>query len=141
MHVLLIFLDGVGLGIDQPQANPFATANFPTLHHLTNGQRWLHQTGLQQTNRSLFIPTDATFNIPGRPQSGTGQAAIITGRKIPQIIGEHYGPKPNAATRDLINQGTIFSEVIHAGKTASLLEAYPPAWHQSILSGKRLPSS
>ena len=141
MRVLLIFLDGVGLGEDQPESNPFAAANYPTLHQFTNGKRWLNDTGIQITDRAVFIPSDTRFDIPGRPQSGTGQAAIVTGRKIPQIIGEHYGPKPNAATRDLINEGSIFTEIIQAGKTASLLEAYPQNWHDVINRGKRLPSS
>ncbi len=141
MRVLLIFLDGVGLGGDNAAHNPFSTANLPTLHRLTNGQHWLNTAGKHRTERTLFIPTDPRMGIPGRPQSGSGQAAIVTGRNIPQITGEHYGPKPNKAIRDLLDEGSIFSDVIKAGKTAALLEAYPPMWHQGINSGKRLPAS
>lgn len=141
VHILLIFIDGIGLGEDDPTVNPFSAAHLPTLNGLANGYRWLASTGLQSTERSLFIPTDATLEVEGRPQSGTGQAAIVTGRNIPALIGRHYGPKPDAQTRKHISDGTIFSKVINAGKTADMLEAYPPPWHDGINSGKRLPSS
>ncbi|MDX2076605.1 MAG: hypothetical protein SFZ02_09260 [bacterium] len=140
-HILLIFLDGVGLGDDNPATNPFSAGDFPTLHTLTNGLRWTRDTGVQSTPRSLFIPTDAQMGVAGLPQSGTGQATIVTGRNIPQLIGEHYGPKPNIATRELLDEGNFFKEVVAHGKTAALLEAYPPPWHKGINSGKSLPSS
>jgi bisphosphoglycerate-independent phosphoglycerate mutase (AlkP superfamily) len=140
-HILLIFLDGVGLGDDNPATNPFSAGDFPTLHTLTNGLRWTRDTGIQSTPRSLFIPTDAQMSVAGLPQSGTGQATIVTGRNIPQLIGEHYGPKPNIATRELLDEANFFKEVVAHGKTAALLEAYPPPWHKGINSGKSLPSS
>ncbi|HRF95991.1 MAG TPA: hypothetical protein PLZ51_12380, partial [Aggregatilineales bacterium] len=84
-----------------PATNPFSAGDFPTLHTLTNGLRWTRDIGIQSTPRSLFIPTDAQMGVTGLPQSGTGQATIVTGRNIPQLIGEHYGPKPNIATREL----------------------------------------
>ncbi len=141
MRILFIFLDGVGLGPLDPTANPFAAASTPTIQRLTQGERWHHTLGIIQGKRSLFIPTSATLGVPGKPQSGTGQATIVTGRNIPALIGKHYGPKPDAATRDLINEGSIFSRVIDGGKSAALLEAYPPDWHRVIQRGKRLPAS
>jgi hypothetical protein len=137
----MIFLDGIGLGADDPSVNPFAIAHTPTLLQLANGHRWLASTGIQESDRSLFIPTDPRMGVAGRPQSGTGQAAILTGRNIPQLVGEHYGPKPNKATRDLIDEDNFFMQVQAHGQRAALLEAYPPRWHQGIDSGKRLRSS
>lgn len=141
MRILMIFLDGIGLGADDPSTNPFAAAHTPTLCALANGHRWLASTGRQVADRSLFIPTDPRMGVPGKPQSGTGQAAILTGRNIPEIIGEHYGPKPDAKTRDLIAEDNFFKQVVAHGQTAALLEAYPPRWHKAINSGKRLRSS
>lgn len=141
MHILMIFLDGIGLGADDPATNPFAAANLPTLHALTNGNRWLAGIGKQETDRSLFIPTDARLGVAGRPQSATGQAAILTGKNIPKIIGEHYGPKPNAAIRQILAEDNFFKQVVAAKGTAALIEAYPPRFHQGINSRKRLPAS
>ncbi len=141
MHILLIFLDGVGLGTDDPQVNPFITARLDALHTLSNGKRWLHTTGNQHSTRAAFIPTDPRMGITGRPQSGTGQATIVTGRNIPALIGEHYGPKPNAPIRALLEQDNLFKQVIAHDLTAGILEAYPPQWHDGVTSGKNLPSS
>lgn len=141
MHILMIFLDGVGLGEDNPDINPFAAGHFPVLQSLACGQHWLNNTGTQQTQRAAFVPTDPRMGVDGRPQSASGQAAILTGRNIPRIIGEHYGPKPNQAIRDLLAEDNFFKQVITYGKSAALLEAYPPTWHHGINSGKNLPSS
>ncbi|MDL1902614.1 hypothetical protein FBR02_17825 [Anaerolineae bacterium CFX9] len=140
-HVLLIFLDGIGLGTDDPAVNPFAAADLPTLTTLTNQQRWVQGIGRQSSPRAEFVPTDPRMGITGRPQSASGQAAILTGRNIPQLIGEHYGPRPNAAIRAFLAEDNLFKRMQAAGKTAALLEAYPPRFHEAINSGKRLRSS
>ncbi|MEO0565057.1 MAG: peptidase, partial [Chloroflexota bacterium] len=106
MRILLVFIDGIGIGPDDPDVNPFSVANMPTLIGLTNGQRWVEGIGEQRNNRALFKTLDPRMGVQGRPQSGSNHATIITGKPIPQIIGEHYGPKPNAQTREIVAQGT-----------------------------------
>ena len=140
-HILLIFLDGIGLGDDDPAVNPFAAANTPTLNALAGGRGWLRSTGRQQSERALFIPTDPRMGVPGKPQSASGQAAILTGRNVPQLIGEHYGPRPSPAIREILAEDNFFKQVVAQGQTAALIEAYPPPFHDSINSGKRLRSS
>jgi hypothetical protein len=81
------------------------------------------------------------MDMPGRPQSATGQATILTGRNVPQIVGEHYGPKPNQAVAGVIRQGNIFKEVTAAGGKAALITPYPQGYFDAIHSGKRLYSS
>ncbi|MCA9909121.1 MAG: hypothetical protein KC519_10775, partial [Anaerolineae bacterium] len=140
-HILMIFLDGVGLGEDDPATNPFAAANTPTLNSLTNGRRWLASTGREQSARAIFVPTDPRMGVPGKPQSGSGQAAILTGRNVPALVGEHYGPRPNPAIRKLLAEDNIYKQVVARGMTAALLEGYPPGWHQAVERGKRLRAS
>lgn len=140
-HILLLFVDGVGLGEDDPQVNPFCVANLPTLHTFTQGKRWTRHTGRQETSRGVFLPTDPRLGVAGRPQSGSSQAVILTGINVPQRIGEHYGPKPNLATREIINQDNFFMQVRRAGGQTALLDAYPPSLLKSIGRGKTLPSS
>lgn len=141
MHILFLFLDGIGLGDDDPAVNPFAAADLPTLHSLSNGKRWLRDTGIQRSERAVFIPTDPRLGVEGRPQSGSNQAAMLTGRNIPEIIGKHYGPKPNEAIRNILTEDNFFMMVRRAGKTAAMLDAYPPRLLQDIERGKTLPSS
>ncbi len=140
-HILMIFLDGIGLGDDDPSINPFAAATLPTLTALTNGKRWLRDIGRVESPRAILVPTDPRMGIPGRPQSASGQAAILTGRLVPQMIGEHYGPRPNPAIRAILHEDNFFKQVVAHGMNAALLEAYPPGFHKAIRSGKRLPSS
>ncbi|MEP7288086.1 MAG: hypothetical protein ABI947_20215 [Chloroflexota bacterium] len=141
MHILLIFIDGIGLGEDDPATNPFAVANTPTLHALAGHQRWLKSTPRTESDRAIFIPTDTRFGIPGRPQSASGQAAILTGRNVPAEIGEHYGPKPTPAIRAILAENNLFKTLTTQGKQAALLDAYPPPFFEGINSGKRLRSS
>lgn len=140
-HILLVFLDGIGLGDDDPTTNPFAAADLPTLHALTNGKRWLRDTGRQTSARAILVPTDAHMGIPGRPQSASGQASILTGKPVPQLLGEHYGPRPNPAIRAIIAEDNFFKQVVARSMTAALLEAYPPRWHDAVNRGKLLRSS
>lgn len=141
MHILTIFLDGIGLGDDDPTINPFAVMNTPTLHALAGGQRWLRTTARIETDRAIFLPTDASLGIEGRPQSATGQATIVTGRNVPELIGEHYGPRPTLAIREIIDAGNIFKTLVAHEHTAALINPFPPQFHAVIKRGKRLPSS
>jgi hypothetical protein len=140
-RILFIFIDGIGLGENDPAINPFAVADTPTLFQLANGKRWLKDTGLQISERAAFIPTDAQLGISGRPQSGTSQAAILTGLNVPEIIGRHYGPKPDAQTRAILSQDNFFMRVQQAGMKAALLTAYPPHVLADIARGYALPTS
>jgi hypothetical protein len=141
MHVLLLFLDGVGLGDDDRAINPFAAADTPTLKTLAGGHRWLRGTPPVDTGRALFIPTDPRMGIPGRPQSATGQAAILTGRNVPALIGEHYGPRPTPEIRAIVSEDNLFKRVLESGGSAVMINAYPPRFFEAIQRGKRLPSS
>lgn len=141
MHIIIIFLDGIGLGDDDPVINPFAVINAPTLHALAGGQRWLRQTPRTESTRAVFIPTDAHMGIAGRPQSATGQATILTGRNVSAELGEHYGPKPNPPIRAILAEDNLFKRLIANGKKATLINPYPPGFFAGLNSGKRLPSS
>ncbi|KAA3664542.1 MAG: hypothetical protein DWQ04_05215 [Chloroflexi bacterium] len=140
-HVHLFFMDGVGMGDADPASNPFATAILPNLDGLLGEGWWVKGNGRIATPRATLIPTDPNLDMPGRPQSATGQAAILTGRNVPQLIGEHYGPKPNEAVRLEIQKGSLFQDVVDAGGRAALITPYPQGFFDAINSGKRLLSS
>lgn len=141
MHHIMIFLDGIGLGQNNPERNPFAIIDAPTLHSLSGGHRWLADTPRIESDRAIFIPTDAHFGIEGRPQSATGHAVILTGRNVPAEIGKHYGPKPTPEIRAILDEDNLFKRVVQSGKSATLITPYPPQFFAGINSGRRLPSS
>jgi 2,3-bisphosphoglycerate-independent phosphoglycerate mutase len=141
VRVLFIFLDGVGLGTDNPEINPFARVNMPTLEGLLSGHRLLAGVAPLTSERASLYALDAGMGVPGLPQSATGQAILLTGENIPARIGEHYGPKPNPPIATFLQNGTLFSRLTRAGKSAALLNAYPPRYFDGVDSGKRLYSA
>lgn len=140
-RILFLFVDGIGLGEDNPEINPFSVANTPTLTTLSNGERWLDGIGRQASERAIFIPTDPRLGVAGRPQSGSSQAVILTGLNVPERIGRHYGPKPNEPIREILDDDNFFKQVKRNGKRAALLDAYPPTLLADIERGYTLPSS
>ena len=139
-YVHILFLDGVGLGGADPDINPFVTASLP---HLTGllGAGWYTTRQPIITQRASLVPTDANLGLPHKPQSATGQATILTGRNVPQLVGEHYGPKPNPAVQAVIAEGTLFQEVVDAGGQAALITPYPQGYFDAVARGKRLMSA
>jgi len=142
MHFLFLFLDGVGLGADDQQTNPFACADMPNLEEILQGQRLLSVTPTPwETERASFLSLDACLGVAGLPQSATGQAALLTGLNVPQQIGYHYGPKPNSEVAEILKETNIFKTLQQEGYQSALLNAYPPRYFQSIQSGRRLYSA
>ena len=137
----IFFMDGVGLGGPDPAVNPFVSAAMPNLRDLLGDGWYLAGRGRLTTACASLAPTDANLGVDGRPQSATGQATILTGRNVSRLIGEHYGPKPNGAVSDVIREGTLFHEVVHAGGRAALITPYPEGYFAAIESGRRLLSA
>jgi 2,3-bisphosphoglycerate-independent phosphoglycerate mutase len=147
MRVLFLFLDGVGLGPDDPNTNPLAQAAMPNLSRLLNGQRLLAGETPLVADRATMVALDACLGVPGTPQSATGQATLITGRNVPAEIGYHYGPKPNPSVAEILRSsngahaGNLFQALRNAGKRSALLNAYPASYFATIESGRRLYSA
>lgn len=81
------------------------------------------------------------MGIPSRPQSATGQAAILTGINAPQRLGEHYGPRPDARVRAVIDEGNLFRRVQEQGQRFLFCNAYPHGYFAAVKRGKRLLSA
>lgn len=141
-RVIFIFLDGVGLGEDDPAANPLAVRNrYPVFERLLEGHLPTGVTGRLSTAHAELVPVDAQMGLPGRPQSATGQAAILTGANAPARVGEHYGPRPDARVRALLDEGTLFSWLRRAGRPTWFSNAYPQRYFDAVARGKRLLSA
>jgi hypothetical protein len=134
-NVLLIFLDGVGLGPDDPVTNPFATTELPTLAQLLDGRRLVSGNGPVSTAMATLVPTDARLGVPGLPQSATGQATIFSGLNAPRHIGQHYGPYPNPALRELVHRHGLFGRLAQAGYRVAFANAYPHRYLDRLARG------
>lgn len=141
MRILFLFIDGIGLGPNDPTTNPFSKAQMPRLETLLGGKKLVSDTAPYEDGRASLLALDACLNVTGLPQSATGQAVLLTGRNVPAEIGYHYGPKPDKATATHLADGGLFGALLRSGKRADFINAYPARYFQGIDSGKRLYSS
>ncbi|MFN8412519.1 MAG: hypothetical protein U0Z26_09050 [Anaerolineales bacterium] len=141
MKILFLFLDGIGLGENNPEINPFVRASTPYLNSLLGGQPLIKSTAPFDGEYTSLLSIDPNLGVKGLPQSATGQAVLLTGINIPAELNYHYGPKPNPEVAQYLDGATIFSKTLQANKKAALLNAYPPRYFDGIDSGKRLYSS
>lgn len=136
--VLVLFMDGVGLGADDPEQNPFAVASMPNLMRALDGRRLVADSAPFEGELATLLSLDACLGVAGTPQSATGQAALLTGKNVPAILGRHYGPKPNPDVTEVLSEDNLFMQVTARGGKATLLNAYPPGYFAAIESGRRL---
>lgn len=141
MNILFLFLDGIGLGEDNPEINPFVRADMPYLQSRLDGKKLTKSAAPFESESVSLLAVDPNLGVKGLPQSATGQAVLLTGINIPAELGYHYGPKPNPEVAQYLNGATLFSKTVKAGKKTALLNAYPPRYFDGIDSGKRLYSS
>lgn len=148
MKLLFIFLDGVGLGEDNPATNPFVHTAMPNLEELLGDHKLIadgYHSGkessyyLANTERASLLALDVRLGIEGIPQSATGQASLMTGKNVPGWLGFHDGPKPTPPIIEMINNGTLLTQLHQHGRASTLLNAFPPRYFESITAGYRIP--
>ena len=140
-HILILFLDGVGLGLDDTTTNPFVAANTPHLSRLMSGHKLVLEQKSFSDEKISFVQADACMGVDGIPQSATGQATIMTGVNVPAYIGKHWGPKPSTEIRDLLRRDNILQWMHSKNYSVRLANAYPPSFLNQLESGHRSPSS
>ena len=126
--LLFVFLDGVGIGEDDGERNPFARAVIPTLQELMGGST--PTLGSSHTSGPLgrAFPLDASLGMPGIPQSGTGQAALLTGADAASLFGRHFGPWTPVSLRPLVEETSLLRTARAAGRSVAFANAYPRGW-------------
>jgi hypothetical protein len=134
-RVLLLFVDGVGLGPDDPAVNPLAAARTPVLEELL-GRRLTEVAAPVHGPRALLIPLDATLGVPGLPQSATGQTALLTGINAAQAVGRHVTAYPTAQLRTLLAADNLFARAKALGCRVALANAYTPEYFQAVETGR-----
>jgi 2,3-bisphosphoglycerate-independent phosphoglycerate mutase len=131
--VLLFFIDGIGVGEDDPEVNPLATGEYPTLH-LTRTRSPRARAAAPVLAHGL----DATLGVPGLPQSATGQTSILTGVNAPRILGRHVSGFPGPTLRPVLESASLLKRVRRAGGEASFLNAFGPRFFETEEPRRRL---
>jgi hypothetical protein len=136
VRVLVLFVDGVGVGPDDPATNPLATAELPNMARLLFGRRPVQQSSAGPAERGPLFPLDACLGVPGLPQSATGQTALLTGINAAARLGRHLGPYPNATLRELLAAGSLWRRLAAAGRRTAYANAFPDRYLDGVRDGR-----
>jgi hypothetical protein len=160
MSLIFIFLDGVGLAPAGPD-NPLSDADTSALHALLGGPLTIEQVNLghgklreagQRRDRAgperssaismarsghwsgdlLLKAIDATLGLPGLPQSGTGQTALLAGVNAAELHGRHQPHFPPVALRPLLAERNLLRRVVERGGQATFANAFGPAYWEAV---------
>jgi len=134
-HVLLLFVDGLGLGVDDPAINPIVAARTPCLDGLL-GRKLVATAGRLNGERALLVPTDATLAMAGLPQSATGQTTLLTGLNAAQAAGRHVTAYPTKALKEMLGVHNLFQRVKDLGGTVALANAYTAEYFAAVEAGR-----
>jgi hypothetical protein len=129
-RVLFVFLDGVGIGVDDAAINPFvaAASELSALTRLMGGRVPTADAPEVTGPDGLAFPLTATLGVAGTPQSGTGQAALLTGESAAEIFGRHFGPWTPVSLRPLVETRSLLRRARDGGARVSFANAYPRGW-------------
>jgi 2,3-bisphosphoglycerate-independent phosphoglycerate mutase len=135
VRILMIFVDGVGLGDPDPATNPFVRARTPTLRRLLGGP--LAGRTAVRTEEAVMMPLDAQLGVPGLPQSATGQVALLTGENAPALAGRHVTAYPTQTLRALLEERGLFPRFRMRGLPVALANAYTSEYFAAV-AGRKL---
>lgn len=116
--VLMVLLDGVGIGPSDHRRNPCAAVPAGILRFAA-GRDGLPRGGLCRV-------TDPLLAVPGTPQSATGQATLFTGINAAREVGRHLPGYPNGRLRALVAQHSLLGRLAKAGKQVTFANVYSP---------------
>lgn len=124
-RVLLLFVDGIGLGEPDRATNPFMTAHLPALSALIDGRTMTRDAAPYHGASASLVALDATLGVPGLPQSGTGQTTLFTGQNGAQLFGRHFGPWVPTALREMLASENVLTRTAQQGGRVAFANAYP----------------
>jgi 2,3-bisphosphoglycerate-independent phosphoglycerate mutase len=127
--VILLFIDGVGLGDEAPY-NPWVTHDTPNIRQILGGMPLSRRAAGYSSGDVRLIETDAGLGVPGIPQSATGQASIFTGKNAPREMGHHMSGLPFRRLREWVQAHNIYRQFRDRGWRATFANSYTPEYFQ-----------
>lgn len=135
-RVMMIFVDGWGIGKNNPDINPFIKFKFNFFNDFFGSVPTLRKSKIQSKYFTIR-PINATMGVKGLPQSGTGQTAIFCGFNASKFIGKHFGPYPYSTLKPLIQKKNIFIELEQKNFRTYFSNAYPQRFFDYLKNGRK----
>lgn len=136
--IIFIFLDGVGIGKKDGGCNPFFADSYPALSAIFGNSIPHIRFARSEKKHLSVVPIDATLGVPGLPQSGTGQAALLTGIDAPRIVGRHFGPYLYSTLKPIVKENNIFYYLSNAKRKSCYANAFPRKFFEHIDKGGKM---
>lgn len=137
MPVVMVFIDGLGVGSDNAEINPVARAELPFIKKILPGGLTKKSVGKGIVRPNLVIRgIDARLEVPGIPQSATGQTALFTGVNAARITGRHINGFPTKALRTILEQNSIFKRINQSGRRSVFANTFTKEYFEAVERGR-----
>lgn len=124
MSILLIFIDGVGIGRRGAQ-NPLDGLRSEFFSIFADEAPRLPFDG-------RMAATDTRLGVEGLPQSATGQTTILTGVNASQLIGRHLHGYPSPRLKALLAEHSVYKQLLARGRAVTFANAYTRSYVDSL---------
>lgn len=133
----MIFIDGLGLGVDDPEINPLAKGDQPFIHNIIRGALTQKNVNNGIEKPDLIVKTiDASLGMPGLPQSATGQSSLFTGINAAQVVGRHINGFPTKALRAILEKESIFKKINQTGRKGVFANTFTKEYLEIVRRGR-----
>jgi hypothetical protein len=131
----MIFIDGFGVGKNDPSSNPFAALPSQVFRDFLDAP-------CRKTARDgRVLRADATLGVEGLPQSATGQTALLTGVNASAALGRHLSGFPTKTLKNILYEHSILRTVNDAGLNAAFINVFNPLFFEAVEQGISFPAS
>ena len=127
-RVVLLFLDGIGIGENDAATNPFVRTPSPWTPFYSSSNTLPHD--------GVVIPTQVDLGMTGLPQSATGQTALLCGVNSATEVGRHISGFPTPTLRTILDNESIFKKLKKRGKTGTFVNALSKEYFERL--GERI---
>jgi 2,3-bisphosphoglycerate-independent phosphoglycerate mutase len=134
MRFTMIFVDGLGMGPEKD--NPLVLARTPHFDRLLGGHFLWGKGQVQHKNSNLYS-LEATLEVPGIPQSATGQTTLWTGVNAAKLLGYHLNAYPNKKLKEIIKKHSIFKQLADKGKKVAFANAFTKSYEEMVTLGEK----
>ncbi len=83
------------------------------------------------------VAVDACLDMPGLPQSATGQTTLLPGINASQVLGRHLSGLPTETLVRILREHSLFKQLREAGKTATFVNPFTDDYFEAVEKGKR----